>query len=354
MYIYADVVQWRKWLSSYNEDTLRFKNWRFWLGVVISLFCLALVLPGLKLGEVWADLKTANYWWLVPGVAVYFVAVWARTWRWHYLLRPLKPVPLRALFPIVTIGYMGNNVYPARAGEVIRAYVLKQRHGVSVSASLATIIVERIFDGLVMLLFIFFTLPQLSILPDWVRQTAILGTVAFVGALLVFLALAAAPARFAAVYTGLINRLAPPRFRAPLTGFLDRFSEGLASLRSGRDVAMVFVTSLFVWLTETVKYWFVMHAFHFQVSFFALMLMNGVVNLATTLPAAPGYVGTFDTPGIKVLEAFGVELPVATAYTLVLHVALWFPITALGAWYFVREGLRWSDFGKARQATSNE
>jgi len=325
------------------------KNWKFWLGVAISLICLGLVLPSLKLGEVWADLKTANYWWILPGVAAYFVGLWARTWRWHYLLRPLKPIPLKTLFPIVAIGYMGNNVYPARAGEVIRAYVLKRRESVSVSASLATILVERIFDGLVMLLFVFFTLPQLSVLPDFVRWVATLGTVAFVGALIVFLVLAAAPRRFAQVYTWAIARFVPARFRAPLTGFMDRFTEGLSSLRSGRDILMTFVTSVFVWLMETVKYWFVMHAFHFQVSFFALMLMNGIVNLATTLPSGPGYIGTFDTPGIAVLVAFGIGENVAAAYTLVLHAALWFPVTALGAWYFVREGLRWGDFGKAEQ-----
>ncbi len=324
------------------------RNWKFWLGVVISLLCLALVLPGLKLDQVWADLKTARYEWLVPGVAVYFVAVWARTWRWLYLLRPLKAVPLRQLFPIVAIGYMGNNIYPARAGEVVRAYVLKRREGVSISASLATIIVERIFDGLVMLLFVFFTLPQLRVLPELVQWIAIAGTVVFVGALVVFLALAAAPARFIAVSGGLIERYVPVRWRTPLTGFVSRFAGGLSSLRRGRDVWMVFVTSLFVWLTETVKYWFVMHAFHFQVSFFALMLMNGIVNLMTTLPSPPGYLGTFDMPGIAVLRAFGIEREVATAYTLVLHAALWFPITALGAWYFVREGLRWSDLGRTK------
>jgi glycosyltransferase 2 family protein len=77
------------------------------------------------------------------------------------------------------------------------------------------------------------------------------------------------------------------------------------------------------------------------------MLMNGVVNLATTLPSAPGYVGTFDTPGIKVLELYGIPVNIAAAYTLVLHAALWFPITALGVYYMVREGLRWADIGKA-------
>jgi len=78
---------------------------------------------------------------------------------------------------------------------------------------------------------------------------------------------------------------------------------------------MIFMTSIIIWLLETLKYWFVMHAFPFEVSFLVLMLMNGIVNLATTLPAAPGYIGTFDAPGIEVLEAFGVPGEIAAGYT---------------------------------------
>jgi len=117
------------------------KKWQLWLGLVISAVCLYMVLRRMHLDQVWLALKTARYWWIIPGVAVYFFAVWARTWRWHYLLRPILPIPLIRLFPVVCIGYMGNNVYPARAGEVIRAYVLKKNETVSISASLATIVV---------------------------------------------------------------------------------------------------------------------------------------------------------------------------------------------------------------------
>ena len=104
---------------------------------------------------------------------------------------------------------------------------------------------------------------------------------------------------------------------------------------------MIFVTSIVIWLLETGKYWFVMHAFPLEVSFFTLMLMNGIVNLATTIPSAPGYVGTFDAPGIAVLQAYGVDKAIAAGYTLVLHVALWVPITVLGAYYFARAGIKW-------------
>jgi uncharacterized protein (TIRG00374 family) len=328
------------------------KRWQFWLGVVISVIFVWLALRGLKLSNVWEAIQHANYLWIIPGVMVYFVAVWARTWRWHYLLRPLKRIPLGRLFPVVVIGYMGNNVYPARAGEVIRAYVLKRKEDVSVSASLATIIVERIFDGIVMLIFVLVALPLAPVLPDWLRRVVVLGSVAFFGALIVFLALASAPKRFAAVYNWMVARFIPARLRPGVVSILDRFIEGLACLRSPLDLLMIFATSLVIWLTETVKYWFVMHAFPghgFPVSFFALMLMNGVVNLATTIPSAPGYVGTFDTPGIEILKVFGVDAETAAGYTLVLHAALWLPITLLGAWYLTREGLRWRDFRQAEQ-----
>jgi glycosyltransferase 2 family protein len=270
-----------------------------------------------------------------------------RAWRWHYLVRPVKSVPTRRMFPIVAIGYMGNNIYPARAGEVFRAIFLKCKEGVPFSTSLATIIVERIFDGVVMLGFVFLNLPELARLTTdsgfvgSIQTVALWGTGAFFGALLVFLLAAMFPERSYQLASTLVNRLAPARFRQTILSLVDKFLGGLGALRSPKDALMIFFTSVIIWLLETWKYWFVMHAFPFQVSFFALMLMNGIVNLATTIPSAPGYIGTFDAPGIAVLTAYNVEKATAAAYTLVLHVALWVPITALGAYYFLREGIKW-------------
>src|SRR4030042_3804846 len=127
------------------------KRWQFWLGVLISLFLMYLALRGLHLQALAQAMGNANYLWLIPGVGVYLIAVWARAWRWHYLLRPVKSIPTRSMFPIVAIGYMGNNIYPARIGEVLRAVILKEKEDVPVSASLATIIVERVFAAVVSL-----------------------------------------------------------------------------------------------------------------------------------------------------------------------------------------------------------
>ena len=370
------------------------KSWQFWISVLISVVFLYYALRGLGLQDLGNALARANYIWILPGVVVYFMGVWVRAWRWHYLLRPVKKIPTRTMFPIVAIGYMGNNIFPARMGEVLRAVVLKKHENVPISASLATIIVERVFDGVVMLGFVFLNLPELTNLTTNsgfigdIRTLALVGSGVFIGALGVFLLTAMFPLQAERIIVYMVRRLLPSAFQPPdfgglikrigvgvkrifspssetespqvhdpvpprnreainlqetVLGLVGRFLGGLESLRSPRDSLMVFLTSVVIWLFETGKYWFVMHAFPFEVSFFALMLMNGIVNLATTIPSAPGYVGTFDAPGIAVLEAYGVTKATAAAYTLVLHVALWLPITALGAYYFLKEGLSWSE-----------
>ena len=329
----------------------RARRWfTLFIGIAISLVFLVIGLRGLHLADVWDNMREARVGWLVPGVLVYFLAVWGRTWRWHYLLRSIKPVSLKRLFPIVVIGYMGNNVYPFRAGEVIRAYVLKRNEDVNISASLATIIVERIFDGLVMLIFVFVALPFADFKEPWLRDVVVISTLFFWGAFLVFLVMALQPERMRRFYTLVFNRLLPESLAEKVIGLADHFMLGLENLRRPADLFWTLISSIFIWLTETTKYWFVMHAFDFEVSFFVLMLMTAVVNLATTLPSSPGYVGTFDTPGIETLKAYGVRETMAASYTLVLHAALWLPITLLGFYYLYRQGLGWRDFRRAQEA----
>ncbi len=325
------------------------KRWQFWVGILISVVLLYLALQKQNLGLVWETLKSAHYLWLLPGIAVYFVAVWVRAWRWHYLLRPVKDVSTVAMFPVVTIGYFGNNILPARAGEVLRAVILKRREGVPISASLATVIIERVFDGVVMLGFVFLNLPEVLKLKGSsgflgsIQSLAIWGAVIFIGVLIVFILAAMFPQKAENVIAAVVNKILPEKWREKVLGISNKFLSGLEALRSPKDALMIFLTSVVIWLLETGKYWLVMHAFGFQVSFFALMLMNGIVNLATTIPSAPGYIGTFDAPGIAVLMAYGVPAAIATGYTLVLHAALWLPITVVGAIYFAREGIKWEN-----------
>jgi len=332
-----------------------YRRWLFWLGLIISVVFLYLAFREINYGELWTTLKTTQWWWLLPGLGVYFIGVFVRTWRWQYLLKPLKKISLPTLFPIINIGYMGNNVFPLRMGEVLRSVVLKRREDVSISGSLATIVVERIFDAVVVVGFVLLNLGQLTQLPG-ANNFAQLGGIAtwdvgiFLAGLAVFILIAMFPKPAMNILHGIIQRILPERWHESVISIADHFLEGLMSLRSPKDALMIFLTSVLIWVLETGLYWCVDRALGLGLNFGQLMLLNGVVNLVLLVPAAPGGLGTFDAVGRAVLEAFTISPEPALGYTLVLRIALWVPITVIGAIYFVREGLKWTTDINAMQA----
>lgn len=325
------------------------RRWIFWVGVLISVALLVISLGGLRLQDVMASLQQAQFGWILPGVAVYFIAVGVRTWRWSYLLRPMKHIPVRRLYSVVVIGYMGNNIYPARIGELLRAYVLRRKEAVPMAFSLSTVLLERIIDGLVMVAFVLIGLHRVPALPAVLLNVLAGFSVLFVAAIGVFFYLALAPKTTQRLAGAVINRIVPHRFRAPGLEFAERFVHGAECLRRPSDLFVIVLSTIITWLIETLKYWLVMHAFGLesQLTFVDLMLVNGVANLFTIIPSGPGFVGTFDFGGIGTLLALGVERTTATAYTLVLHAVLWLPVTLLGAFFMLREGLHWTDLRQA-------
>jgi len=315
------------------------------IGLVVSLGFLWYALRDLHLEEVRAALRGAHYGWLLPGVVVYFISVWFRAWRWGFLLRASKRVSANRLFPVVVIGYMGNDILPFRLGELLRAYVLWRKEGINVGATLTTALLERLFDGLTMVLFVLFGLLFVP-LSAFLSRLVTVASAIFSGALVVFLFLAARPDLLRRVARALIERLAPVRFRPSLVGLVEGVVAGLESLRSGRDVLVLFGVTLWVWILETAKYWLVSFAFaDLHVPYVGIVLMGGAVNLLTALPSLPGYIGTFEL-GIKILEGIGAPLAPAGSYVLVLHAILLLPVTLLGLVFMGLEGVRWTEVGR--------
>ncbi|MCD6337542.1 MAG: flippase-like domain-containing protein [Candidatus Marinimicrobia bacterium] len=323
------------------------KRWHFWVGLLISVIFLFIALRGLQITDVWEGIKTANFIWLIPAIAIYFIAVWVRAFRWYLFLRPIKEVPIYEVFPIVTIGYMGNNIYPARAGEILRAIVLKHKFNIPVSGSLATIIIERIIDGVIMLGFIILNLSNITTLPGAIEFTKTIhtvtlwGSIIFISALFIFLLAAIFPGKTQNILFLMIGKTIPKNWRGNAQSISQKFIEGLRSLSSPMNVIKIFLVSIIIWLLETGFYWFTMRAFPFKVSFSTLMLMNGVLNLFTVIPSTPGYIGTFDAPGIAMLTAFGINSEISASYILLLHAALWLPVTFVGGLFFGKAGLDW-------------
>ncbi len=319
---------------------MRIKRWHVWLGVLISAAFLYLAFREVDFAQVWHYLQTAKWAWVLLGLGIYFIGVYLRSLRWQRLLNPVKRLPIKRLFPVVCIGYMGNNVYPARAGEVLRSILLKQKDNVDISASLATIVVERLFDAITILGLVLLNLGQFSRRAglEWVSRVAVIGGIVFGLILLVFLAMVFLPRRAEAFFGWFIDHLLPGKARPPAKNIINKFILGLGALKSPLEALKVLLLSCLIWLAEAGLYWGVMRALNLNLSFIQLLLVEGVVNLVLLIPAAPGGLGTFDAACKAMLELFGVSADLALGFALLLRVALWVPITLLGAILFFREG----------------
>lgn len=333
-------------MHTFSASTNWLKRWQMPLGIGVSLVFLWLALRGIHLGDVWANLRGAHYVWLIPTALAYFVTVGLRAWRWQVLIYPIKNVPLRRLFDIVALGYLGNNIYPFRIGELLRVYLLNQWEEVPMSSGFATLLVERVFDGISVLALVFGALLVVPLPTAEMRTLVLTTSVLFFGLFAVFLVMAFLPEP-ALQLAAWGTKWLPLRFRRPVFALAERFLAGLAALRSPKPVFILLFSSVLIWLFEAAKFWFVMQAFPFVVSYAVLALTLGIVNLASILPSAPGFVGTFDYPIIAVLTLFGVDEALATAYTVALHTTLWLSATVFGAMYMVYSGIRWADLGRA-------
>lgn len=312
--------------------------WRLAAGGLISLFFLWWawrLIGGIEAMAV--SLAQANYLFLGPAVLVYFVGVWLRAIRWRALLHPVRSISARRLFPVVVIGYMANDVLPARLGELIRAYVLGEQEGVPTTTTLGTILVERLFDGIAMLIFVGavgFLVPLGSQISSIFRLAAIL----FVGALIGLGVVVSSPER-ALRLTGLLDRMLPSPLQGRFGLIARRFLRGLECLQSGRLCVAILALSVGAWLCEATMYLVVALGFGLRLGFPAYMLTAAVANLGAMIPAAPGYVGTFDVGALSSLQLFGVSPGQAAGYVVVLHLALLGPVTFLGFFYLWRANL---------------
>lgn len=323
---------------------MKIKRWHVWMGLIISAIFLWLAFRKVDFSLVWEQLKTANLTYVALGIVAYFVTLIVRTWRWKVLLLPMKPVSLLRLFPILSAGYMANNIYPARAGDLLRTILLRKKEGVPISASLATIIVEHLFDGIAILALVLLNLGQLtSFAPNsqWVgiiEKSAFWVGLIFGLILLVFIGMVLLPEKMHGFTTWVINHLVPTRFREAIGGIIEKFTDGLRVLRSPLQSLLVMAQSVLIWVIETGLYWGVMKAMGFNLNYQSLLLVVGIVNLVLLVPAAPGGLGTFDAATKSMMELFGVSPENALGYALLLRVALWLPVTLVGAYFFVKEG----------------
>jgi len=312
------------------------QNWKVILGTVISILSLAISIRTFDLGEIWRALQQAHYPWIVPAVLLYLGALAARTMRMKVLFRPERIIPFNELLATMSMGRGANNIYPFRVGEIVRWALFNRLNTISGSLALASILIERVFDGLTMLLLLVIVIFTGGIPAQW--QNVAWGALALFGvALGGIYALVLWPRQVQALTDWLIEHLAPAPFRERLQQISTQLVLSFATIKSVTSLTWVLAFSITVWTFETAMYRTMMIAFGIDVTFHRLLLMSAAANLATSLPSAPGNIGTFDGAVILTLKpVIGESL--AIAYVSLLHAALWSTETFAGLYFMWRTG----------------
>lgn len=315
---------------------------RVWIGIPISLVFLVLAFRGQDPAEIADALSRVDWRYLPLALVLLYTGIAVRAFRWHILLRPVRDIPTREVFPILIIGYAANNILPLRTGELVRAWALGQRYGVRKTAALATIAVERLFDGLTMLLFVGGAATVIGLTAE-LQHVALVAAVIFAVALIGMGVLLAGGA-----LRDRLLRLALAHLPDPLAARVERMADsflaGLGVLSRRGDLVLVTVTSIVAWSFEASMYWTVARAFGDPLA--AAMTPSGALlttaigNLATLVPSGPGYVGTFEAGVLLAVNgALGISRGLALSYAVLLHVILWLPVTVWGAIEWWRVGV---------------
>jgi len=312
----------------------------------ISLVFLDLVFYRLDVGTMLMALKQANYYMFLPALAILAISLVIRTWRWHWLLYQTKTARFYSLFSSLMIGTAANMVLPARAGEFIRAYFLGRREKISKTTAFATIVVERIFDGLTILLFLLLVVVLTGAQSEEIRYMGYLGAAFYLG-VLVGLFLLYFRRDF---LVRLIQALLPQPLAAKIVGMLDAFLEGMQVMRNGRQLFMVVLLSLATWVGFALSFWPVLLAFDFgaPLPYYTPFLVIAFGALGLTVPGAPAGIGIFQYVTVLALRITftlsGAELAanfdeVAAVFSLALHFSQVAPEVLVGLYCFLRENV---------------
>jgi len=320
---------------------------KYWFGFAVSILFAYFFFRNVDFRELWIAFQSVNYVYTIPIMLINLLSLWIRAVRWRYLLNPIKKVGLPELFKATAIGFMANNILPARIGELVRAYILGDREKISKTACLATLVVERLFDGFAILLLflgvlLFMPFPEtaapLFLTPDRIKM---IGWFSFLFYFLVLVILILM--RF---HNQLLNRLIgqvlrpfPTRVSDRILEIINSFVFGLEILRRGKDILIIKGYSLFLWIVLTLCVYLLFLGFGLHLTLLQAFFVEIILIFGVSIPSAPGYIGTFHWACAAGLAFFGIEPNLAKTFSIILWLCYFVPITLLGIILLWQEGL---------------
>lgn len=364
----------------------------FTAGIIISIVCSWLFIRKVEWGSLGGALKDANYIYVIPVIIIILSTFYLRAVRWSILITPVKKVPLGNLLSATMIGFMANNVLPARMGEVIKPIMIGKKENIKFSAAFATVVMERIFDLLSLIVFatvVFLLLPysipgsnnntthtvvttselktenlsynpkanthgfnenkktNLTVIKQLKKWSVIFAAFGIFGIIFLFL-LTLYPKIFLDIVHKIVFFL-PHHFRDTLVHHIDSFISGLQIFNNKKQLLWTAFLSFIIWMLNAVAIYILGFSFNLELSFLGACFVIVCLSIAVALPQAPGFIGVFHIAIQKSLDIFGVELSSAQSYAIILWAISFIPVTIIGLLYLWKEGMGLGDITKQEE-----
>ncbi len=320
-------------------------------GVGVSLALFVYLLRSVDLPELGRQLAQTQWWWVLAGVAVGPLGLWARAMRWRYLFPRNSEPP--GLVAANMIGYMANNILPLRAGEFVRVYVAARRlsgrssgsFGSSVWLTGATVVIERVLDSLTLVLFLAVLVFFIPVPRAFEYAAALILAVDAIAAS-VLVSLAVAPDRSRRLLARGCRRW--PALEARATAVLDTFLRGLEGVRTPAHLGPLLAWTGLTWALPVIGAWALLRAVHLDLPLLAGWTVLTFVGFGISIPSAPGYIGVWHAAAVLALSMFGVSQATAVGYAILYHASQIVPITLVGWLFLVREHMTLGEATRAR------
>lgn len=327
---------------------------------VLAIALLAWFVRHANLADVWVQVRQARLDLLVVGFLMVVLTYVIRAYRWQYLLRPIGPTRFRTAFRTTVIGAAALGVLPARAGDLVRPYLLARQEGLSTSATLATIVMERVLDLIAMLillaLYVWGTADPSRFPAALLRGVEVSAALAGAAALVLMAltwAMATHPERIGRLVFG-AARILPSTMAGRLAGWARTFSSGFAVAREARALAAALAWSFLLWLVIAGEVWLVALAFEIYMPFAGSFLLQALLVIGVAVPT-PGGVGSYhEAYRIGVTTFFGAANDAAVAAAIVTHAITFVPVVLAGIVFMAQDGFGFSQVTTLAPATQEK
>jgi len=324
---------------------------KFILGVLISVIGLYYAFRQINFWELWIIIKNVNFILVILAIVILLLSNVIRAWRWQILVKPIKDVSFEPAFSSIMIGYFGNSVLPFRMGEFLRAFVVADKTSLTASTAFGTIVIERILDfiGLsIVILLIMTVYPLTSVGGSIIIGVIVLSLTAFIffflfggfkSSLLVKIE------KSSLLRIGLLHKILP---------FIKNFLDGATTIRATNKLGIILLYTLIIWIMYYCSTYLATIAIGIELEWFGFGVLLISTTLAISIPAAPGYVGTYHAAAVYILtNLFDVGRSNAQAAAIILHAVGTIPIVIIGAGYFLNSSVNFKDI-KDQGLSQNE